>query len=53
MRWKKAAQEEAGVKTSRAFDANSYVEKPVRSDEFINAMSKLGLCWLLVNRKPM
>jgi two-component system response regulator len=29
--------------------ANSYVVKPVEFDQFINAMSSLGLYWLLVN----
>jgi two-component system response regulator len=32
--------------------ANSYVVKPVDLDQFINAMSSLGLYWLLVN-EPM
>jgi two-component system response regulator len=30
--------------------ANSYVVKPVGFEQFINAMSSLGLYWLLVNR---
>lgn len=33
-------------------ELNSYVVKPVSSDDFIDAMSKLGLYWLLVNKPP-
>ena len=37
------------MKEAYALGANSYVVKPVDFDQFINAMSSLGLYWLLVN----
>lgn len=47
-----SSREDPDVKRAYALGANSYVVKPVRSDEFIEAMSKLGLYWLLVNQAP-
>ncbi len=47
-----SSQEDPDVKTAYALGANSYVVKPVSSDAFIDAMSKLGLYWLLVNKPP-
>ncbi|MFN2377406.1 MAG: response regulator [Candidatus Binatia bacterium] len=32
--------------------ANSYVQKPVSSEEFKEAIRRLGLFWVLVNRVP-
>jgi two-component system response regulator len=47
-----SSQEDPDIKKAYALGANSYVVKPVRSDDFIDAMSKLGLYWLLVNQAP-
>jgi len=47
-----SSQEDPDIKTAYALGANSYVVKPVGSDDFIDAMSKLGLYWLLVNKPP-
>jgi two-component system response regulator len=47
-----SSQEDPDIKTAYALGANSYVVKPVSSDAFIDAMSKLGLYWLLVNKAP-
>lgn len=47
-----SSQEDPDIKTAYALGANSYVVKPVSSDAFIDAMSKLGLYWLLVNKPP-
>ncbi|MDD2218677.1 MAG: response regulator [Desulfoplanes sp.] len=47
-----SSQEDPDIKTAYALGVNSYVVKPVSSDAFMDAMSKLGLYWLLVNNPP-
>ena len=47
-----SSQEDPDIEAAYALGANSYVVKPVSSDAFIDAMSKLGLYWLLVNHPP-
>jgi len=47
-----SSREDPDIKTAYALGANSYVVKPVDSNEFIDAMSNLGLYWLLVNQPP-
>ena len=39
---------------ARGYDlgANSYVRKPVESEQFAEATKQLGLYWLLLNEKP-
>ena len=32
---------------------NSYVSKPVEFEEFVKAVSQLGLYWMLVNKSPV
>lgn len=44
-----SSREEPDMKEAYALGVNSYVLKPVEFDQFINAMSSLGLYWLLVN----
>ena len=44
-----SSKQEPDMKEAYALGANSYVVKPVDFDQFINAMSSLGLYWLLVN----
>jgi len=44
-----SSKEEPDIKTAYALGVNSYVVKPVDFDQFVNAMSHLGLYWLLVN----
>jgi two-component system, response regulator len=44
-----SSKEEPDMKEAYALGVNSYVVKPVDFDQFINAMSSLGLYWLLVN----
>ena len=44
-----SSDEEPDMREAYALGVNSYVIKPVDFDQFINAMSSLGLYWLLVN----
>ena len=45
-----SSQEEPDMKEAYELGVNSYVVKPVNFDKFVNAMSSLGLYWLLVNQ---
>lgn len=44
--------EDRDVIESYNLGANAYVQKPVDFDQFIEAASRLGLFWLLVNVQP-
>ena len=44
-----SSRQEPDMKEAYELGANSYVVKPVDFEQFINAMSSLGLYWLLVN----
>jgi two-component system response regulator len=45
-----SSREEPDMKDAYELGVNSYVVKPVDFDKFVNAMSSLGLYWLLVNQ---
>ncbi len=47
-----SSAEDPDVNTAYQLGANSYVIKPVEFDAFIEAMSKLGIYWLMVNHPP-
>jgi two-component system response regulator len=47
-----SSAEDPDIKAAYALGANSYVVKPVDFDAFVEAMSSLGLYWLLVNKPP-
>jgi two-component system response regulator len=47
-----SSNEDPDIKAAYALGANSYVVKPVDFDAFAEAVSKLGLYWLLVNQPP-
>ena len=47
-----SSREDPDIKTAYALGANSYVVKPVDFDAFADAVSSLGLYWLLVNQPP-
>ncbi len=44
-----SSQEDPDIKTAYQLGVNSYVVKPVEFDDFVEAMSQVGLYWLLVN----
>ena len=44
-----SSQEEPDIKEAYKLNVNSYVVKPVDFVQFIEAMSTLGLYWLLIN----
>lgn len=44
-----SSNQEPDIAEAYALGVNSYVVKPVDFDQFVNAMSSLGLYWLLVN----
>jgi two-component system response regulator len=48
-----SSQEDPDIKAAYALGANSYVVKPVDFDAFLDAMTGLGLYWLLVNQPPL
>jgi len=47
-----SSREDPDIKTAYGLGANSYVVKPVEFDAFAEAVSSLGLYWLLVNQPP-
>ncbi len=47
-----SSNEDPDIKTAYELGANSYVVKPVDFDSFQEAMSTIGLYWLLVNQRP-
>ena len=44
-----SSAEDPDIQTAYQLGANSYVVKPVQFDAFIEAMSKVGVYWLMVN----
>lgn len=44
-----SSAEDPDVRTAYQLGANSYVIKPVQFDSFMDAMTKLGVYWLMVN----
>jgi two-component system response regulator len=47
-----SSQEDRDVAEGYRLGANSFVSKPVEFHEFSDAVTKLGLYWLLVNKPP-
>jgi two-component system response regulator len=45
-----SSREDPDIKTAYALGANSYVVKPVDFDAFAEAVSSLGMYWLMVNQ---
>jgi two-component system response regulator len=47
-----SSKEEQDIITSYDLGVNSYVVKPIHTDEFVKAVSELGLFWLIINQTP-
>jgi len=47
-----SSTEEPDLKTGYSLGANSYIRKPVDFQEFVDAVSSLGMYWLLLNQPP-
>jgi two-component system response regulator len=47
-----SSREDPDIKAAYALGANSYVVKPVDFDAFAEAVSSIGLYWLMVNQPP-
>lgn len=47
-----SSRENPDIKKAYELGVNSYVVKPVNFEDFIKAMSQIGLYWLLVNEIP-
>ena len=48
-----SSQEDPDIKTAYDLGANSYVVKPMDFEAFADAVSTLGMYWLLVNKAPV
>jgi two-component system, response regulator len=47
-----SSQEDPDVRRCYELGANSYIVKPVVFDNFVAAMTKIGMYWLMLNRPP-
>ncbi len=47
-----SSQEERDIVESYKLGVNSYVVKPLDFDKFVEAVSELGLYWVLLNQPP-
>jgi two-component system response regulator len=47
-----SSKEEKDLVNGYKFGCNSYVRKPVEFSEFVEAVQRLGLYWLLLNEPP-
>ena len=47
-----SSRQDPDIEAAYALGANSYVVKPVDFDAFADAVSSLGLYWLLINQPP-
>lgn len=47
-----SSAEDPDIEMAYQLGANSYVIKPVQFDSFMDAMTKLGVYWLMVNHPP-
>ena len=47
-----SSRQEPDIKTCYELGANSYIVKPVDFDKLVEAVSEIGLYWLLLNESP-
>lgn len=47
-----SSKEDPDIKKCYEFGVNSYVVKPVQFEEFIKAVSEVGLYWMIINQAP-
>lgn len=47
-----SSKEDPDLKKCYELGANSYIVKPVEFESFVNAVSELGLYWMLLNQLP-
>ena len=48
-----SSREEPDVARAYELGANSYIVKPVDFEQFLRAVSEVGLYWLLINQSPV
>jgi len=47
-----SSKEDPDVKKCYALGANSYIVKPVDSDNFFSAIKEIGLYWMILSEPP-
>lgn len=47
-----SSKEDPDIQACYALGVNSYIVKPVEFEDFFNAVSELGLYWILLNQVP-
>jgi len=47
-----SSKEDPDIKRCYGLGANSYIVKPVESDNFFQAIKELGLYWMILNQAP-
>lgn len=48
-----SSKEESDIVKSYKLGANAYIVKPVDFDQFVKAVSEIGLFWLVLNQPPV
>jgi two-component system response regulator len=48
-----SSKEDPDIKKCYALGANSYIVKPVESDNFFTALKDLGYYWMILNQSPV